>query len=67
MHKNHRISAQKEEIKKIVEKSRQQVLFQTPYSLDFNKIEQDFAIIKKRRIYAPADTSLDDIIKAYGT
>lgn len=29
-------------------------------------IEQDFAIIKKRRIYSASGTSLDDIVKSYG-
>ena len=42
------------------------VLFLPPYSPDFNSIEQDFAIIKKRRIYSAPGTSLDDIVKAYG-
>ncbi|MEM1395294.1 MAG: IS630 family transposase, partial [Cyanobacteria bacterium P01_H01_bin.150] len=40
--------------------------FLPPYSPDFNKIEQDFAIIKKRRTYANPNTSLDDIIQSYG-
>jgi transposase len=36
------------------------------YSPDFNCIEQDFAILKKRRIYSAPGTSLDDIVKSYG-
>ena len=43
------------------------LFFLPPYSPDFNPIEQDFATIKKRRQYAPPDTPLDDIIRAYGT
>ena len=41
-------------------------LFLPPYSPDFNRIEQDFAIIKKRRIYSATGTSSDDIVKSYG-
>lgn len=42
------------------------VLFLPPYSPDFNSIEQDFATIKKRRIYAPPGNTLDSIIQSYG-
>jgi transposase len=42
------------------------VLFLPPYSPDFNPIEKDFAIIKKRRIYADHKTSLQDIVQMYG-
>jgi transposase len=41
-------------------------LFLPPYSPDFSRIEPDFANIKKRRQYAPANTSLADIIISYG-
>lgn len=57
----------KEEIRKIAEDAGHIVLFLPPYSPDFNKIEQDFAILKKRRIYSPPGTTLDDLIKVYGT
>ncbi len=42
------------------------VLFLPPYSPDLNRIEPDFANIKKRRQFAPLGTSLADIIKCYG-
>ena len=41
------------------------MLFLPPYSPDFNPIEQDFAIIKKRRQFAPKGTTLESIIKMY--
>lgn len=43
------------------------VLFLPPYSPDFNPIEQVFAILKKRRMYAPPATPLDEIVRAYGS
>ena len=56
----------KEKIRDIVEKEGHTVLFLPPYSPDFNPIEQDFAILKKIRIYAERGTSLDAIVKEYG-
>jgi len=56
----------KNDVFTIAEKAGHKVLFLPPYSPDFNHIEQDFAIIKKRRIYSPLGTSLDDIVKSYG-
>lgn len=56
----------KKDVFNIAEKAGHKVLFLPPYSPDFNRIEQDFTIIKKRRIYSPPGTSLDDIIKSYG-
>ena len=53
-------------VSSIAEKAGHTVLFLPPYSPDFNPIEQDFAIIKKRRSYAPPGTTLDSIIKSYG-
>lgn len=50
----------------IAEQAGHKVLFLPPYSPDFNRIEQDFAILKKRRIYSAPNTSLDDIVKSYG-
>lgn len=62
-----RLSISKREIRQIVEAAGHHVLFLPPYSPDYNKIEQDFAILKKQRIYSPPGTSLDDLIKVYGT
>jgi putative transposase len=56
----------KDDIFRIAEQAGHKVLFLPPYSPDFNRIEQDFAIIKKRRIYSPLNTTLDDIVKSYG-
>ena len=55
-----------DDVFRIAEKTGHQVLFLPPYSPDFNRIEQDFAILKKRRIYSAPCTSLDDIVKSYG-
>lgn len=48
----------KEDVFQIVEQAGHKVLFLPPYSPDFNRIEQDFAVIKKRRIYSTPDTSM---------
>lgn len=56
----------KDDVFRIAEQAGHKVLFLPPYSPDFNRIEQDFAILKKRRIYSPPGTSLDDIVKSYG-
>jgi transposase len=58
---------QKKEIRAIAALDGHSVLFLPPYSPDFNKIEEDFAILKKQRIYAPPETTLDDIVRLYGT
>ena len=42
------------------------VIFLPPYSPDFNPIEEDFAIMKKRRMYATEGTTIYDIVKEYG-
>jgi transposase len=41
------------------------VLFLPKYSPDFNKIEHNFAALKKRRAYAHQHTSLDSLIAQY--
>lgn len=56
----------KPETKAIIEQSRFNLLYLPPYSPDFNPIEKDFANIKKRRQFAPLETSIDDIIKMSG-
>ena len=56
----------KDDVLRIAEQAGHKVLFLPPYSPDFNRIEQDFAILKKRRIYSAPHMSLDDIVKSYG-
>jgi transposase len=41
------------------------LLFQPPYSPDFNPIEQDFATLKKRRQFAPSGTPIDTVLNKY--
>jgi putative transposase len=57
----------KNDVYQIAQDAGHSVLFLPPYSPDFNRIEQDFAIIKKRRIYSAPDISLYDIVKSYGS
>ena len=54
----------KQETRKIIKDAGHFLIFLPPYSPDFNPIEQDFAIIKKRRAFS--NNNLDDIIKSYG-
>lgn len=56
----------KDDIEKIASQAGHKVLFLPPYSPDMNPIEQDFAIIKKRRIHESHNTSIDEIIQSYG-
>lgn len=51
--------------REIFENSGFNLLFLPPYSHDFNPIEQDFAIMKKRRIYQKS--SLDEIVRMYNS
>ena len=57
----------KEDIRAMAEAAGHNVLFLPPYSPDFNPIEQDFAILKKIRQNAPLNTTIDHIVKSYGT
>ncbi len=57
----------KEDIHAMAEKEGHKVLFLPPYSPDFNPIEQDFAILKKIRQNALLNTTIDHIVKSYGT
>ena len=52
-------------IKLLVEAAGHQVLFLPKYSPDLNDIEHDFSALKRARMYTPADTSLDEIIRTY--
>ena len=50
---------------RIIDDSPHVLLFLPPYSPDFNPIENDFAILKKRRQFALPSSSLDLIINKY--
>ncbi|WP_309738418.1 transposase, partial [Chamaesiphon sp. OTE_20_metabat_361] len=52
-------------IRQLVEAAGHQVLFLPKYSPDLNDIEHDFSALKRARMYATPDTTLDDIIRAY--
>lgn len=52
----------KKNLHEIAAKYGHKILFLPPYSPDFNPIEQTFAILKKRRLYAPENTTLEEII-----
>lgn len=56
----------KDQLEAIAKKYGHHILFLPPYSPDFNPIENDFAIIKKHRQYAPPNTPLQSIIQTYG-
>ena len=52
-------------IRELVESAGHQVLFLPKYSPNFNDIEHDFSALKRARMYAPANTSLDEVIRNY--
>lgn len=52
-------------VREILEAAGHRVLFLPPYSPDFNKIEGDFAALKRIRSYADDDTTLDEIVAHY--
>ena len=51
--------------RRLIEDAGHTLLFLPPYSPDFNPIEKDFAIIKRRRQFLPLDTPIDDVVKSY--
>lgn len=51
--------------RQLIEDAGHTLLFLPPYSPDFNPIENDFAIIKRRRRFLPSDTHIDQVIEAY--
>ena len=55
----------KKAIQELVESAGHRVLFLPKYSPDLNDIEHDFSALKRARMYAPAGTSLDEIIRNY--
>jgi excisionase family DNA binding protein len=52
-------------IKELVESAGHQILFLPKYSPDLNDIEHDFSALKRLRMYASPETSLDEIIRNY--
>lgn len=55
------------ETQKIIHNSTHELIYLPPYSPDFNPIEQDFAIIKKRLKFSNPANSLDQVIKMYNS
>ena len=55
----------KKAIRQLVEEAGHQVIFLPKYSPDLNDIEHDFGALKRARMYAPSNTSLDEIIRDY--
>ena len=53
--------------KKIFEDSPYDLLYLPPYSPDFNPVETVFANIKKRKQFAPHNTSLDSLVNMYNS
>ena len=53
--------------KKIFADSPYDLLYLPPYSPDFNPVETVFANIKKRKQFAPYNTSLDSLVKMYNS
>ncbi len=52
-------------IRQLVEEAGHQVIFLPKYSPDLNDIEHDFSALKRERMYAPSNKSLDEIIRDY--
>ncbi len=55
----------KKVIQEIVDTSGHHVLFLPKYSPDLNDIEPDFSALKRARMYAPSDQTIDEIIREY--
>ena len=51
--------------RQLIEEAGHSLLFLPPYSPDFNPIENDFAIMKRRRQFLPADTTIDEVVRSY--
>jgi transposase len=56
-----------EETQTIINQTSHQVMYLPPYSPDFNPIEEDFAIIKKRLKFSNPQCSIDHIVKMYNS
>lgn len=55
----------KNKIQELVEATGHEVLFLPKYSPDLNDIEHDFSALKRARMYAKSDASLDELIRDY--
>jgi transposase len=55
----------KNRIRELVEANGHEVLFLPSYSPDLNDIEHDFSALKRLRMSSPADTSIDEVVRAY--
>ena len=51
--------------RQLIEEAGHSLLFLPPYSPDFNPIENEFAIMKRRRQFLPADTTIDEVVRSY--
>ena len=51
--------------RQLIEQAGHTLLFLPPYSPDFNPIEQDFAIMKRRRQFLPEDYTIDEVVRSY--
>ncbi len=52
-------------IRELVKEAGHEVVFLPKYSPDLNDIEHDFSALKRARMYASSDSTLDDIIRNY--
>ena len=52
----------KSKLHELAEKHDHKILFLPPYSPDFNPIEQTFGVLKRRRLYAPANTTIEQLL-----
>ena len=51
--------------RQLIEEAGHTLLFLPPYSPDFNPIEKDFAIMKRRRQFLPANSTIDEVVSSY--
>lgn len=52
-------------VKELVKEAGHTVVFLPKYSPDLNDIEHDFSALKRARMYASFDTSIDEVIRDY--
>jgi len=51
--------------RQLIEEAGHTILFLPPYSPDFNPIEKDFAIMKRRRQFLPEQYTIDDVVRSH--